>query len=118
MHEIFFICACIGYRKNQKTPLDRNSEDRFWSSTIIPEEYASYYAMLIEANDMDFTVIADDKTVISTIEEYANAGMNVLIEDVLGEYTLSRGDDLRIDPSCSKELPKVLLAYVYEKAYD
>jgi hypothetical protein len=74
--------------------------------------------MLIEANDMDFTVIADDKTVISTIEEYANAGMNVLIEDVLGEYTLSRGDDLRIDPSCSKELPKVLLAYVYEKAYD
>ncbi len=116
MHEIFFLCACLGYRKGKKKPLGRNGDDRFWSSTITPEEYASYYAMLIETNDMDFSVIADDRVVIATIEEYANAGMNILLEDVLGEYTLSRGDDLRLDPSCSKELPKVLLAYVYEKA--
>lgn len=116
MHEIFFLCACLGYRKGKKRPLGRDGDDRFWSSTITPEEYASYYAMLIETNEMDFSVIRDDKVVIATIEEYANAGMNILLEDVLSEYALSRGDDLRIDPSCSKELTKVLLAYVYEKA--
>ena len=42
--------------------------------------------------------------------------LQILMEDVLGDYTLDRGDELRLDPSCSKELPKVLLAYIYEKA--
>jgi hypothetical protein len=116
MHEIFFLCACLGYRKSRRKALGRDGDDRFWSSTITPEEYASYYAMLIESNDMDFSVIADDKAVVGTMEEYANAGMDILLEEVLGDYILSRGEDLRLDPSCSRELPKVLLSYVYEKA--
>ena len=86
------------------------------SSTITPEEYASFYAMVIESNDMDFSTIADDKSVVAVMEEYANAGMQILLEDLLADYTLDRNEDLRLDPSCSKELPKVLLAYVYEKA--
>lgn len=115
MHEIFFICACLGYRKEQKKPLRRDGDDRFWSSTITPEEYASYYAMLIEMNDMDFSVIVDDRKVLATIEEYANAGMEILIDDLLSDYSIERGDDIRLDTSCSKELPKVILGYIYEK---
>lgn len=116
MHEIFFLCACLGFRVGKRKPLGRDGDDRFWSSTITPEEYASFYAMVIESSDMNFSAIADDKSVIAAMEEYANAGMQILLEDVLADYTLDRGDDLRLDGSCSKELPKVLLAYVYEKA--
>ncbi len=116
MHEIFFICACVAYREGKKKPLGRDGDDRFWSSTITPEEYASFYAMVIESGEMDFAAIADDRAVIAAMEVYANAGMEILMEDVLGDYTLDRGDDLRLDPSCSKELPKVMLAYIYEKA--
>ena len=116
MHEIFFICACLGYREGKRKPLGRDADDRFWSSTITPEEYASFYGMIIEASDMNFSAISDDKSVIAVMEEFANAGMQILLEGVLADYTLDRGDDLRLDPSCSKELPKVLLAYVYEKA--
>lgn len=116
MHEIFFLCVCLGYRKGERKPLGRDGDDRFWSNTITPDEYASYYAILIEANNMDFSVTADDKVVIEMMEEYANAGMKILIDDLLSDYTLDHGDDFRLDPSCSKELPKVLLAYVYEKA--
>jgi hypothetical protein len=115
-HEMFFLCACLGYCEGKRKPLGRDGDDRFWSSTIIPEEYASFYAMVIESNDMDFSTIADDKSVVVAMEEYANAGMQILLEDLLADYTLDRGEDLRLDPSCSKELPKVLLAYVYEKA--
>ena len=116
MHEIFFLCACLAYRDGKRKPLGRDGDDRFWSSTITPEEYASFYAMMIESSEMDFSAIADDKSVIAAMEEYANAGMEILIEEVLGDYTLDRGDDLRLDLSCSKELPKVMLAYIYEKA--
>ena len=116
MHEMFFLCACLGYREGKRKPLGRDGDDRFWSSTITPEEYASFYAMVIESKDMDFSTIADDKSVVAVMEEYANGGMQILLEDLLADYTMARGEDLRLDPSCSKELPKVLLAYVYEKA--
>ena len=116
MHEIFFLCTCLGYRADKRKPLGRNGDDRFWSNTITPEEYANFYAMVIESSEMDFSVIADDKIVIARMEEYANAGMDILLEDILSDYTIQRDSDLRLDPSCSKELPKVLLAYVYEKA--
>lgn len=116
MHEIFFLCACLGYREGKRKPLGHDGDDRFWSSTITPEEYASFYAIVIESNDMNFSVIPDDRAVVAAMEEYANAGMQILLEDLLADYTLARGDDLRLDPSCSKELPKMLLAYVYEKA--
>ena len=116
MHEIFFLCSCLAYREGKRKPLGRDGDDRFWSSTITPEEYASFYAMMIESREMDFSSIADDKLVIAAMEEYANAGMEILMEEVLDDYTLDRGDDLRLDPSCPKELPKVMLAYIYDKA--
>jgi hypothetical protein len=116
MHEIFFLCVCLGYRDGKRKPLGRSKDDRFWSNTITPEEYASFYAIMIESNNMEFSSISDDKIVIATMEEYANAGMQILLDDVLADYILKRGDDLHLDPSCSKELPKVLLAHVYEKA--
>jgi len=116
MHEFFFLCACFGYRAGKRKPLGRNREERFWSNTISPEEFACFYAILIESSDMNFSAVVDDKAVIAVIEEYANAGMQILLEDVLADYTMDRGSDLRLDMSCSKELPKVLLAYIYEKA--
>jgi len=115
MHEIFFLAACLGFRKGKRKALGRDGDDRFWSSTITPEEYASFYAMVIESNSMGYACIADDRAVIAAMEEYANAGMDILINDVLSECTVARGDDLRLDPSCSQELPKLVLAYVYEK---
>lgn len=116
MHELFFLCVCLGYRQGERKPLGRDGEDRFYSGTFTPEEYASFYSILIESNDMDFSAIADDKKVIAVMEEYANAGMQILLKDVLTDYILTRGDDIKLDPSCSKEMPKVLLAYVNEKA--
>ena len=116
MHEMFFLCACLGYRKGKRKALGRDGDDRFWSSTITPEEYANFYAMIIDGSEMDFSAISDDKKVVAIMEEHANAGMDILMEEVLSDYTIERGEDLRLDPSCSAELPKVLLAYLYEKA--
>ena len=37
MHELFFLCSCLGFRAKKKKSLGSNGEDRFWSRTITPE---------------------------------------------------------------------------------
>lgn len=116
-HELFFVCACIGYRKKKRVPLDKR-EERFWSRTITPKEWACYYAMLLELNGNNFNVITDDKQVIATIQEFANGGMEVLIQDFLGNYLLpgQRDGDPQLDPQCTDELPKHFVHHIFEEA--
>src|SRR5665647_1979089 len=68
-HELFFVCACLGYKHKQTKPLATMRDDRFWSNTMNPREWACYYAMLLEENNMDFIAIQDDKSVIARVEE-------------------------------------------------
>lgn len=116
MHELFFLCACLGYKEKKKTPLERNGEDRFWSGTITPEEYACFYAMVLKDNDLELKSIEDDKYVLSEIEMYANAGMSILIDEYLSDYLIKSGEYYKLDSSYSKELPKGLLNFIYNLA--
>lgn len=114
-HELFFVCACLGYKRKQTKPLGATRDDRFWSNTIDPREWACYYAMLLEENSMDFLAIQDDKSVIARAEEYANAGMEILIQEFLGDYLISSAGGQQLDPGCSRELPKQFLHFVFEQ---
>ncbi len=118
MHELFFLCVCLGYKNNKRKTLGKSGDDRFWSRTIVPDEWACYYAIMIESNDMDFHSILDDKKVIACMEEYANAGMEILMEEVLSMYVINNSDEPSLDPSNSKELPKILLSFIYEQLPD
>jgi len=115
MHELFFICTCLGYKANNPKLLGSNGEDRFWSRTIRPEEYVCYYSMLLEKNNMDISIIKDDKLVLSKIEEYANGGMEILIKEFLSDYLIKSSTELNLDPTSVKELPKTFLSFIYEK---
>ena len=116
-HELFFLCACIGYRKGSQTSLKR-SDDRFWSRTITPREWACYYAMVLEQNGFDYEKLSKDKDVLAIIEGYANAGMDVLIDDFLGDYLLpgSRSNNAQIDPAFCKELSKQFVHFIFEQS--
>ena len=115
MHELFFICTCLGYKANNPKPLGSNGEHRFHSHTITPEEYVCYYSMLLEKNNMDISVIKDDKFVLSKIEEYANGGMEILLKEFLSDYLIKSNTELKLDHTCIKELPKTFLHFIYEK---
>lgn len=112
MHELFFICVCLGYKANKIKPLVSNGEERFWSRTITPEEYACYYAMVLEKNNMDLSSTRDDKLVIAEMEKYANSGMEILFEDFLNEYCSA---EYKLNGAYSKELPRTLLHFIYER---
>ena len=116
MHELFFLCACLGYRADKKKPLGKKGDDRFWSKTITPEEYACFYAMILNNKNMDLTSIEDDKFVISEMEEYSNAGMGILIDEFLSDYLVAVGNEYKLDPTHSNELPKDLLNFIYNLA--
>ena len=113
-HELFFLCACIGYRNGSSAPIKKR-DDRFWSRTITPQEWACYYAMVLEKNSFDYGKVSEDKDVLASIEGYANAGMNTLIEDFLDDYLLpsSKSTDPQLDPACCKELPKQFVHHIF-----
>ena len=114
-HELFFVCACLGYIRNKKKPLGKSHDDRFWSNTIVPREWACYYSILLKESNMNFSTIQDDKIAISIIEEYANAGMDILVNEFLHDYIIFSSGIPQLDTSCSKELPKNFLHYVFEQ---
>ena len=118
MHELFFLCVCLGYRHNRPKTLKKSGEQKFWSVTIKPEEWCCYYAILLEENDMDLSVVRDDRKVISRVQDYANGGMDLLLEECLSDFLASDKDDLRIDVHAAKELPKALLHFIYEHLQD
>jgi len=116
-HELFFLCACIGYRKGKHIAIQRR-EDRFWSRTITPKEWACYYAMIFEKNNFDYEKLSDDKEVIAIVEGYANAGMGMFIDDFLEDYLLPSLDNAvpQLDPTCCKGLAKQFLHFIFEQS--
>ena len=114
MHELFFLCTCIGYKAQKRKKLT-NKDDRFWSRTITPEEYACYYAMVLERNNMDLSTIQDDNKVISEVEEYANAGMEILLDECLSDYLVKSINELRLDSTSSEKLPRAILHFIFEQ---
>jgi len=116
MHELFFLCTCIGYNAQKNIPLKKNGEPKFWSGTITPEEWSCFYAMILKENHMNPESVMHDKKVISNIEEYANGGMQILIDEFLVDFTIGDHDNLRIDNSSSKGLAKSILNYISENA--
>jgi len=115
MHELFFLCVCLGYTANKKKPLGKDGDDRFWSRTITPEEWTCYYAIMVKVSNMDFNCIGNDKEVIACMEQYANAGMEFLLQEFLSDYLTGGPDEPKLDINAAKELPKIFLSFIFQR---
>jgi len=115
-HELFFLSACVGYRNSCPTPLGKLADERFWSSTITPEEWCTYYEMILAENHIDFRQIEEDKSVIAKIEEYAHGGILYLIDNVLNGFLVEKEGEHTIDRTVAKDLPRRVMQYTFETA--
>lgn len=115
MHELFFLCTCIAYKNKKRKPLGKDKEDRFWSRTFTDAEWTCFYSMILEENNVDFSVVQDDKKVIEVMEEYANAGMEILLDEFLSDYLAGSSGEPRLDKSHSHELPKTILYFIRQQ---
>jgi hypothetical protein len=113
-HELFLLCACTGFRNHCRKHLEHSAEERFWSSTITPDEWCMYYSMILSDNNMQFTTIQEDKTVLCQIEEYANGGLNYLIQNVFTGFLIERDGLFQIDKTVSKDIPRRVMQYIFE----
>jgi hypothetical protein len=109
-HELFFLCVCLGKKAGKKTSLERK-EDCFWSSTIVPDEWYSYYGIFLHDNGIDLSSLTGDTAVLNVMQEYANAGMQVLLDEFLHVYVKQDKDGKYIVDS-TEEVSKDLLAAV------
>ena len=113
-HELFYIGACLGYKRGISKPIEQ-SRDAFWSRTITPDEWATYYSLILDKNGMDFASIRDDKKVIREIEHYAHAGITILLDEILSDYVTEKDGELCLERSGLQDLPKVFMHYVFEQ---
>jgi hypothetical protein len=114
-HEIFFVCCSLGFKRDKQIKLGKNKEDRFWSDRITPEEYSTYYAFTMSKNDNNLASVVDDRKVLDVMEEYANGGMTILIDECLSNFIVGEN---RIDKSSAKELPKEILGFLLSELKD
>lgn len=115
-HELFFLTACLGFRNGRHTTLGKSAEERFWSRTITPDEWSTYYALVLTQSGMDFSAVKDDKAVIAAIEEYAHGGMLYFIENTLHGYLIDKDGVLFVDKSVSPDLPRRVMSELFDNA--
>ncbi len=116
-HEVFFLCACLGYKMKARKPLGKTGDERFFSKNITIQEYSSYYSMMVKDYEYDYSSIQDDKKVLEVMEEYANAGMDILVSEFLSDYLLVKdAQEPRLEKAMCKELAKTLLFFTYSKS--
>jgi hypothetical protein len=110
--DLFLICASIGFKKNQKKRIEERGRE-FRTNYFNSRQKAAVYSIIlndpdigknIEAfNESDFRLNARKK-----LEDYAEGGMKVLVEEVFGH----RWDGNKLDSTYS-EYEVDLLSYIY-----
>lgn len=110
--DLFLICASIGFKKNQKKKIEERGRE-FRSNYFSSRQKSAAYSIIlndpdigknIEAfNDSEFRLNARRK-----LENYAEGGMKVLVDEVFGH----RWDGNKLDPTYS-EYEVDLLSYIY-----
>jgi hypothetical protein len=113
--ELFFVCVCLAYKKKRNAPL-KAGEDRFRTNSFTPREWATYYAIFLKDNNMDFATLKDEKTIMKHMESYANAGMEILLEEFLEDYVKITNGEPHLIPIQSRELPKSFIQYLLSEA--
>lgn len=113
-HAIFFLCVCLGYRAKRRKSAAARRAERFWSATITLDEWTAYYSIALIEEEEDLAVLGDDAHVIAVAEAYADGGMEVLLEELLGPY-LTGGEVLSLEKNASKALANELLKFLWDK---
>lgn len=80
MKDVWILAAALGYRAKRRSPLRGGTQHvGFWHYLSLQEDVALLHAMSI-AETGDVLVLGDRGEVIKIAEEYANAGIDILLE--------------------------------------
>lgn len=111
--KIFLLCALLAYREKEFKELD-SSEALFWADSF--DDYEVNVALSIVLNELeyDYGIIDDDEAVIRKVEQYANRGIEILIEQVLDDYLKFRNGEYVLKIEEDVEFEKDILHLIDE----
>lgn len=84
LKEVFLMAACLGYAKKKKRPLPTKTRDIIRFETFSQTDLPILYALAIADTD-DVEILDRGYEFLTVAEEYANEGIHVLNEKLLGE---------------------------------
>jgi len=94
--KIFTFCAALGFNKNKRNKFNSGDlENLFWSKTFGKHDLTVIYSLAVNDYSENITEIINDKEkMISIAEEYADGGMEILIDNVLSEFIKEKEDGI------------------------
>lgn len=112
-HVVFFIAVCIGHEAGRRRPIE-SRDDRFWSDTIGKDEWAIYQSIFMREEGDQLQAINNYEAIIRRMEEYANGGIDIMLENTL---CFDKHDDgeVFIKKSETENLLSRLLVYIHDR---
>jgi hypothetical protein len=110
--DLFLLCATLGFKKNRKRKLDGKGRE-LRTNYLNSRQKATVYSIILSDEELGKNIEAFESqdfplTARKRIEEYAEGGMEILVEDVFDR----RWDGNKLDQAYN-EYEVDLLSYIY-----
>jgi hypothetical protein len=103
-------CAVLG-AKAGRTGQDRR-EFLFWSWTLSKYQQTALMARAL-SDHQDYGLLSKPETITQVAESYADAGMEILFSEVLGDYRrVGENGDYVLDFGDADQLEKAILGFI------
>lgn len=112
--DVFVLCCILGFRDGKRVPLEKG-EQLFFSHYLTNEEETTLKAIAIAEKDKNYQILDDEKALVQIVEEYANRGMEILIENVLSNFIRENEDGYYLQFSENDLLEKGILSFIYQE---
>lgn len=116
-HDLFMLCAAIGFRNNNKLPIEEKGRE-FRSNYLSREQKATAYSIIL--NDSEFgrkiNRFEDREFIVDArkrLEQYAEGGMEILVKEVFK----SKWTGGILDESYN-EYEIDIISYIYEQSLE
>ncbi|WP_174733239.1 hypothetical protein [Mesobacillus harenae] len=115
--DLFLLCASLGFKKDRKKPIGERGRE-FRTNYLNTRQKSTAYSIILSDGELGKNIEAFGENEFprksrKRLEEYAQGGMEILIEDVFGR----RWDGNQLDKSYS-EYEVDLLSYLYSDSQE
>ena len=113
--DLFTLCAVLGAKAGQVSG-DRR-EFLFWSWTLDKYQQTTLTA-LATVESGNYELLAKPEKIIQVAEAYADAGMEILFSEVLGDYRRqNENGDYALEFGNADQLEKAILGFVQSESH-
>jgi hypothetical protein len=110
--DLFLLCASIGFKKNRKKRITEKGRE-FRTNYLNSRQKATAYSIILSDPEIGKNIEAFEDSEFrlkarKRLEDYAEGGMEILVEEVFGQ----RWDGHKLDPTYN-EYEVDLLSYIY-----